>query len=78
MKVIKLKDLSKQDYSRIINRSAGSNKTIMPVVRKIMNDVKNIGDKVIIKKYQLSYGKVKDYQNYSGTQEAKSKMLIKR
>ncbi len=61
MKVIKLKDLSKQDYSRIINRSAGSNKTIMPVVRKIMNDVKNIGDKVIIKKYQLRYG-VKDYK----------------
>lgn len=56
MKVIKLNDLSKQDYSRIINRSAGSNKTIMPVVRKIMNDVKNIGDKVMLKKYQLRYG----------------------
>ena len=56
MKVIKLNDLSKQDYSRIINRSAGSNKTIMPIVRKIMNDVKNIGDKVMLKKYQLRYG----------------------
>lgn len=56
MKVIKLKDLSKQDYIRIINRSAGSNETIIPIVQEIMNDVKNIGDKVILEKYQLRYG----------------------
>jgi len=56
MKVIKLKDLSKQDYLRIINRSSGSNEIITPVVRKIMNDVKNIGDKVILEKYQSRYG----------------------
>jgi len=55
MKIVKLKDLSKQDYLRVINRSSGSNEIITPVVRKIMNDVKNIGDKVILEKYQIRY-----------------------
>lgn len=60
MKVTKLKNLSKQDYLRIINRSAGSNETIMPLVRKIMDNVKNNGDKTILEKYQSRY----DANNY--------------
>lgn len=59
MKVIKLKDLSKQDYLQIINRSSGSNEIIMPVVQKIMDDVKNNGDNTILKKYQKRFGVTK-------------------
>lgn len=70
MKVIKLKDLSKQDYLRIINRSTGSNKAIIPSVRKIMDDVKNNDDKVILKKYQLRYGA----NNYKAIQVTKKEI----
>jgi len=70
MKVIKLNDLSKQDYLRIINRSSGNNEIITPAVRKIMNDVKNIGDKVIIEKYQLRYG----VNNYKTIQVSKDEI----
>src|SRR3989344_8459391 len=70
MKVIKLKDLSKQDYLRIINRSACSNESIMPSVRKIMDDVKNNGDKTILEKYQSRYGA----NNYKAIQVTKKEI----
>ena len=70
MKVIKLNDLSKQDYLRIINRSSGNNEIITPAVRKIMNDVKNTGDKVILEKYQLRYG----VNNYKTIQVSKDEI----
>ena len=68
MKVIKLKDLSKQDYLRIVNRSAGSNESIMPSVRKIMDEVKNNRDKTILKKYQSRYS-VDNYKTIRVTKE---------
>ena len=52
MKVIKLKDLSQKDYQRIVNRSTGTNRSIMPVVRTIMEKVQKEGGKIIIEKYQ--------------------------
>jgi len=64
MKVIKLKDLSKKDYQRIVNRSAGTNQSIMPAVRTIMEKVQKEGDKIIIEKYQQRYGK----ENYQSIQ----------
>lgn len=68
MKVIRLKDLSKKDYARITKRSFGSNKKIMPNVRKIMDEVKRSGDKVILEKYQQRYGK-ENYRSIKVTDE---------
>ena len=64
MKVIKLKDLSQKDYQRIVNRSTGTNRSIMPVVRTIMEKVQKEGGKIIIEKYQQRYGK----ENYQSIQ----------
>lgn len=60
MKVIKLTDLLKQDYQNIVNRSAGNNERILPEVKKIMEDVKQKGDRSILTKYQSRYG----FNNY--------------
>lgn len=68
MKVIKLKDLSKKDYQRIVNRSAGTNQSIIPAVKKIMEKVRKQGDKAIFKKYQQRYGK-ENYQSIQITKE---------
>lgn len=57
MKVIRLKDLSTKDYQRIVQRSFGTNKEIIPEVREIMEDIKKDGDSVILSKYQKRYGK---------------------
>ncbi|EKE15291.1 MAG: hypothetical protein ACD_12C00086G0002 [uncultured bacterium] len=59
MKVIKLKDLSKKDYLKIVNRSFGLNRSIMSEVKKKMNQVKKNGDNIILKKYQQRFGKEK-------------------
>ncbi len=61
MKIIKLKDLSKKDYQRIVNRSAGNYQSVIPVVKKIMDDVKRNGDKALIRYYKKFNGKA----NYS-------------
>lgn len=52
MKVIKLKNLSGKDLERIINRSAGKNVDIIPMVRTIMENVQKDGDKIILGKYK--------------------------
>lgn len=57
MQIKKLKNLSQKDYERIVNRSAGTYQSIMPDVRRIMNDVRQNGDAMILKKYQERYGK---------------------
>lgn len=61
MKIIKLKDLSKKDYTRIINRSAGNYQNISPMVKKIMEDVKQNGDEALIKYFRKFNGS----SNYS-------------
>ncbi|OGG03593.1 histidinol dehydrogenase [Candidatus Gottesmanbacteria bacterium RBG_16_37_8] len=68
MKVIKLKNLSKSDYQRIIQRSFGTNKEIIPKVKKIIDEVKLNGDKPIFNKYQNRFG-VKNYQQVKVTKE---------
>jgi len=70
MKVIKLRDLSKQDYLRIVNRSAGSNEAIIPTVRKIMENIKKRGDKAILQKYQSRY----DINNYKTIEVTKNEI----
>ncbi len=70
MKVIKLKDLSKSDYQRIVNRSAGTNESIMFAVKKSMEKVQKLGDKVILDKYQQRYGK----ENYQSIQVTRSEI----
>ncbi|MCX6730656.1 MAG: histidinol dehydrogenase [Candidatus Roizmanbacteria bacterium] len=57
MKIIKLENVSPLDYQRIVNRSAGANGLIMPEVKKIVNEIKLNGDKVILNKYQKRFGK---------------------
>lgn len=61
MKIIKLKDLSNKDYQRIINRSAGNYQNVIPVVKQIMQDVKQDGDKALIKYYRKFSGNKGDY-----------------
>lgn len=61
MKVINLKDLSDKDYQRIINRSAGNYQTVIPVVRQIMENVKQNGDKALVKYYRKFSGNKGDY-----------------
>lgn len=67
MQVIKLKNLSKKDYQRIIRRSFGTNEAIASQVKKIINKVKKGGDRTILAKYQKRYGK-KNYQSIKVTQ----------
>ncbi|MBU1033685.1 histidinol dehydrogenase [Patescibacteria group bacterium] len=47
MQAIKLKNLSPKDYQRIMARSAGDDRTIMPQVRKTMDLVKQTGDEAL-------------------------------
>ncbi len=68
IKIINLKDLSKKDYQKIINRSFGLNETIIPEVKKKMDEVRRIGDFVIMQKYQQRYGAEK-YKNIQVTKE---------
>ncbi len=56
MKVTKLRDLSQKDYQRIVKRSAGTNPEIMPKVKKVMEDVRKNGDKVLIADYKRRFG----------------------
>lgn len=66
MKIIKLKNLSKKDYQRIVRRSFGSNEEIIPNVKVILERIKKEGDKAILEKYQKRYGK-KNYQSIKVT-----------
>src|SRR3990167_10917500 len=68
MKIVKLKNLSKKDYQRIVQRSFGTNEDIMPKVKKIIDDIKRNGDEVILNKYQQRYGK-ENYQSILVTKE---------
>lgn len=47
MKVMRLKDLSNKDYQRIMARSAGDDRVIMPRVKKTMDLVKRDGDQAL-------------------------------
>lgn len=70
MKVINLKDLSKKDYLRIVNRSSGTNQSIMPAVKIVMDKVQKQGDGIILEKYQQRYGK----ENYQSIQVTKDEI----
>jgi len=56
MRITKLSKLSKKEYQRIIKRSFGVNSSTMPIVKKIIRDVKINGDKAIIDNCQKNYG----------------------
>lgn len=74
MKVIKLKDLSKKDYQRIINRSAGNYQTVIPVAKEIMENVKQNGDKALVKYYRKFSGNNGSY-SIQVTQEELDKAI---
>lgn len=71
MKIIKLKNLPKKDYQRIMRRSFGVNEEIILWVKKIMTKVKEEGDKAILKKYQKKYGRRNDWSIQVTSQEVK-------
>jgi histidinol dehydrogenase len=75
MQVIKLKDLSKNNCQRIVNRSAGTNRSIMPAIKKVMEKIRKQGDKTIFKKYQQRYGK-ENYQSIQVTQDEIKKAYL--
>ncbi len=56
MKIINLKDLSKKDYKKIMKRSSENYLEVIPVVKKIMEDVKQNGDQALIKYSQKFSG----------------------
>ena len=56
MKITKLNNLSKQDYSRIMKRSSGTNPEIMPKIRQTMKSVRMYGNKVLIADYKKRFG----------------------
>lgn len=62
MKVIKLKELNKKDYKRIVNRSFGQNPEIIPYVCKRMEGVKSYGDKILISNFKKRFG-MKNYKS---------------
>ncbi|HZE86636.1 MAG TPA: histidinol dehydrogenase [Methylomirabilota bacterium] len=62
MKVIQLKKLKKQDYERIVKRSAGANPEIIQAVRTKMEAVRKYGDKILIEDFQRRFGK-ENYQS---------------
>lgn len=62
MKIVSLKGLSKKDYSKVLCRSSGNYQTVIPLVKTIMEDVRNNGDKALIKYYRKFNG---DSLNYS-------------
>lgn len=75
MKIINLKDLSRKDYQRIVNRSAGMNPSIMSSVRITMKKIQEKGDKMIFQKYQQRYGK-ENYQSIQVTKEEIKKAYL--
>lgn len=70
MNVINLKDLSKNDYQRIMYRSAGNYQTIIPTVRETMENVRKNGDKVLLEKGQKRFGST----NYTSLQVTKEEI----
>ncbi len=61
MKVIKLSKLQNKDYSRIVNRAKGSDETVIPNVRKIMENIKTKGDNSIYQANKKYYDFSKNY-----------------
>lgn len=75
MKVTRLKDLSQKDYQRIVNRSAGTNKNIFPIVRETMEAVKKSNDKrsLLVSKEEINQA----YQKVNTKFTAGIKQMIK-
>ncbi|MBI2338540.1 histidinol dehydrogenase [Candidatus Daviesbacteria bacterium] len=71
MQIIKLKDLSKRDYQRITNRATGNYQNILPIVRNIMEDVKQNRDKALVKYYKKFNGDFSDYTITASEKEIK-------
>ncbi|HHT9138912.1 MAG TPA: histidinol dehydrogenase [Candidatus Wunengus sp. YC60] len=72
MKVTKLVDLSKEDYQRIVSRSAGSYQSIMPAVRKTMQNVRDCGDQSLFEKGRKRFGEA----NYTSLQVTKEEIRL--
>lgn len=61
MRIMRLKNLSKRDYQKVLKRSAGNYQAVIPVVKKIMEDVKQNGDKALIKYFRQFNKTAADY-----------------
>lgn len=56
MKTINLTNLTKIDYARIVNRSRGMDKTILPKVKRTIAKVRKFGDRFLYEKYTERFG----------------------
>jgi len=56
MKPIRLSDITKADYERIVRRSKGRDSDILPSVQDTMSQIRTYGDAAIYKKYRTRYG----------------------
>jgi len=70
MKIQRLDTISREEYTRIVSRSSGTNESLFPQVKKTMDLVKEGGDSFIINKYQKKFGK----DNYSPIQVTKEEI----
>lgn len=61
MKIYTLGIIPKIDYERIMRRSFGSNKTILPAVQQIFDDVKTRGDSAIFEEYDIRFGSTQSF-----------------
>ncbi len=52
MKIIKLSSIKKEVYQKILRRSSSNYEALLPVVEKIMLDVKQNGDSALVKYYK--------------------------
>jgi len=57
MNVKRLKTMRRAEYERIMQRSFGTNETILPGVKDTMDMVREKGDALIIEKYRKRFGK---------------------
>lgn len=67
MKIIKLTNLSKARYKTLMRRSSESYQTLIPEVKRIMENIQKNGDSAIVKKYQTRFGE-KQYTSIQVTQ----------
>lgn len=56
MKIIKLKNLSKTNYKKLLKRSCDNYDPIAPIVQKIINEVKENGDQALLQIGKKFYG----------------------
>ena len=72
MNIYTLGTIPKIDYERIMRRSFGSNKTILPAVQQIFYNVKSRGDSAIFEEYDIRFGSTQSFSLKVSEEEIKN------